>query len=179
MKLIAAVNEEWGIGCNGELLCKIPEDMSFFKEMTLGKVVIMGNSTFKSLPSSKPLKDRINIVVSKDVNLRIQGAIVCGSLNDVFYISNMCHTDDVFVIGGQSIYKQLLPYCAVAYVTKLTALTQKADSFFPNLNSMSNWKLIKTSLTKHYNDISYNFNVYENSEICEIKRTGLHQVAFD
>jgi len=164
MKLIVAANEEWGIGYNGKLLSRIPEDMSFFKETTTGKAVIMGNSTFKSLPDAKPLKNRINIVLSKDTNLRIPGVLVCNSLKDIFYISGMCYKDDIFVIGGQSIYELLLPYCSIAYVTKFSGSpTQNADRFFPNLDSMPNWKLIKTSETKSYNEISYNFNIYKNS----------------
>lgn len=164
MKLIVAVNEEWGIGCEGELLSRIPDDMAFFKQKTMGKVVIMGNSTFKSLPESKPLKNRINIIMSKDTTLRIRGAIVCNSLKDIIYVSNMCHTDDVFIIGGQSIYEQFLPYCSIAYVTKIvTRPPQKADKYFPNLDAMPSWKLVETSEKKYYRNMAYNFTIFENN----------------
>ena len=119
MKAIVAVDLNWGIGYRGNLLQRIPEDMKFFKQMTLGKVVIMGRETFESLPGKEPLKDRINIVLSKDECFTNEKVTICRSLDELFYELKKYNSDDVFVIGGESIYTQLLPYCSEVYVTKI------------------------------------------------------------
>ncbi|MDX9872308.1 MAG: dihydrofolate reductase, partial [Clostridia bacterium] len=114
MKAIVAVDMNWGIGYKGNLLLRIPEDMQFFKQMTLGKVVIMGRETFESLPGKTPLKDRINIILSKNMDSENVNIIVRRSLNEIFHELKRYNSDDVFVIGGESVYTQLLPYCTEA-----------------------------------------------------------------
>ena len=161
MKAIVAVDENWGIGCNNELLFKIPEDMKLFKNVTLNKIVVMGHSTFSSLPNSKPLKDRVNVVLSKNKALEIDTVTICNSIDEFLDISKKYNTDDVIVIGGQEIYRQLLDYCSEIYVTKVkTAKT--ADKFFPNLDLMSNWVMKECSEEKSHNDIKFNFCTYKN-----------------
>ena len=163
MNIIVAVSEDWGIGCNGELLFKIKEDMQMFKSTTLNKVVIMGHDTFKSLPkANRPLKDRTNIVLSRDKTLAITGVQVCNSLEELHELINQYKKDDIFIIGGESIYNQLLDSCTVAYVTKIQA-TSLTDKFFPNLDSNPNWLLVSESETKSQNDLAFSFCIYKKS----------------
>lgn len=164
MKAIVAVDLKWGIGCGGKLLQMIPEDMKFFKEKTLGKVVIMGRETFESLPGKAPLKDRINIVLSKNESFCDDRLIVCRSLEEVFNNIEKYNTDDIYVIGGEAIYNQLLPYCTEAYVTKIHSI-YPADKFFVNLEEEKVWNLISVSNKKEYNNIKYEFVKYANKQL--------------
>lgn len=163
MKAIVAVDLNWGIGCGGRLLQMIPEDMKFFKEKTLGKVVIMGRETFESLPGKAPLKDRINIVLSKNESFCDDRLIICGSLEELFHEIEKYNTDDIFVIGGGAVYTQLLPYCTEVYVTKIQN-TYSADKHFPDLDNIDTWELVSVSDTKEYNNIQYNFLKYVNNQ---------------
>lgn len=162
MKAIVAVDLNWGIGYKGNLLERIPEDMKFFKQTTIGKVVIMGRETFESLPGREPLKDRVNIVLSRNENFTSDKVIICRSLNELFDIIKSYTDDDVFVIGGESVYAQLLPYCTDAYVTKIES-THQADKYFINLDEDKRWKLSIKGETKHYNSIQYSHNLYINN----------------
>jgi dihydrofolate reductase len=119
MKAIVAVDLNWGIGYQGKLLQRIPEDMKFFKAATTGKVVIMGRETFESLPGKEPLKDRVNIVLSRNQLFNNENVIICRSLTELFVELKKRLWDDVFVIGGESIYIQLLPYCSEALLTRI------------------------------------------------------------
>jgi dihydrofolate reductase len=160
VNIIAAVDENWGIGHSGKLLASIPEDMKFFSRMTTGKIVVMGHATLKSLPNSAPLKNRTNIVLSKNRNLTIKGAVVYNEKNQLFdYIKN-CSDKEVFVIGGEKIYKLLLPYCTRAYITKIFK-SFPADRFFPDLDSLPDWKITSRSGRKKHNDIEYEFLTYD------------------
>jgi len=164
MKAIVAVDLNWGIGFKGNLLERIPEDMRYFRQMTLGKVVIMGRETFESLPGGKPLKDRINIVLSRDGYLGNDGITICRSLDELFYKLEKYPKDGIFVIGGQSVYSQLLPYCTEVYVTKIENV-YPADKYFINLDEDKTWELINASLPKSYNNIRYMFLRYRNKLI--------------
>lgn len=139
MKIIAAVDENWGIGKNGDLLEKIPEDQKFFKEITSGKVVVYGRKTLESLPGKRPLKDRINIILSTNKEYTVENGIVIHSVEELLqYLINF-NSDNVFVIGGGTIYKQLLRYCDTAYITKICE-SYDADVWFPNLDkSYTDW----------------------------------------
>ncbi len=159
MKAIVAVDLNWGIGCSGNLLQWIPEDMKFFKQMTLGKVVIMGRETFESLPGKEPLKDRINIVLSKNEGFTNEKIIICHSLGALFLEIRKYNLDDIFVIGGESVYAQLLSYCTEAYVTKIKR-KYVADKHFTNLDKEEKWELVSTGDLKNYNDIEYSFLKY-------------------
>lgn len=161
MKIIVAVDKNWGIGKNGNLLFNIPEDMKFFRETTTDKVVIMGHNTLKSLPNGKPLKNRVNIVLSKDKSLKINGAIVCSSVDEVLEKVKGYNSDDVFVIGGQKIYEQFINFCKFALITKVEE-SGDADTFFPDVDKMSNWKCIAMSAIKYEGEIKYRFTIYEN-----------------
>ncbi len=164
MKAIVAVDLNWGIGYKGELLERIPEDMKFFKQTTLGKIVVMGRATFESLPGREPLKDRINIVLCEDKNFCDKEIIVCSSLNELFIEIKKYPTDDVFVIGGEIVYAELLPYCSEAFVTKIEKI-YKADKFFVNLDEDERWKLIFAGELQSYNNIRYSLTKFKNNAV--------------
>ena len=159
MNLIAAVDKNWAIGKNNDLLYSIKEDMQFFRSTTLNKVVVMGRKTLESFPNAKPLKNRINIVLSSDKNLKIEGATIVNDLQMLFDELKKYDTNEVFVIGGGAIYKMLEPYCDTAYITEINA-EKDADIFFPNLSKMEEWKLIESSDKKEDNGIEFVFNKY-------------------
>jgi len=164
MIAIAAVDECWGIGYKDELLFSIPEDMKHFKELTEHKVVVMGYNTFKSLPGAKPLKNRVNIVLSRNEELELESVIVCNSIDKLFNIISTYNTDDVIVIGGQDIYNQLFNYCTAIYITKIKT-RKMADRYFPNLDLLDNWKVESKSEEKAYNELKYVFYKYINIEL--------------
>lgn len=173
MKAIVAVDLNWGIGYKGSLLQRIPDDMKNFKRMTTGKVVVMGQATFKSLPGQEPLKDRVNIVLSDDESFRNEKVTICRSLEDLFNVLMKFSEDDVFIIGGESVYKQLLGHCSEVYVTKITR-TYTADKYFVNLDQSEQWYSTSTSEPYKYNDIEYRFVKYVkdgNQGLQEFSRT--------
>lgn len=167
MKAIVAVDLNWGIGCKGNLLQRIPEDMKFFKQMTLGKVVVMGRETFESLPGKEPLKDRTNIVLSKDAKFTNENLTICRSLAELTQKLNKYNSDDVFVIGGESIYTQLLPYCTEAYVTKINK-SHIADKYFCNLDEEQRWETVSIGDLQTYKDIQYKFTKYLNNKVGDL-----------
>jgi dihydrofolate reductase len=162
MKAIVAVDLDWGIGYKGNLLQPIPEDLKLFKQLTLGKVVIMGRETFESLPGKEPLKDRINIVLSRDEKFVNNNITICRSLEELYKLLANYSTDDVFVIGGESIYTQLLPFCSEAYVTIINK-RYIADKYFANINELETWEAVSTGNPQSYNEIEFCFNKYVNN----------------
>ena len=140
MYLIVAVDENWVIGAKGDLLVRISDDMKFFKSKTMGKTVIMGRTTYESLPGKKPLPGRRNIVLTRDKGFRAEGFEVCHSFEAVFRITEKLPAEEVFIIGGEQIYSFFLPYCHGAFVTKIHAAFA-AEKFLPNLDENEHWKL--------------------------------------
>ena len=163
MNLIVAVDKNWGIGSNNGLLYNLKQDMDFFKEKTMGKVVVMGDRTLASFPKGNPLKNRINICISDKASFEKEGVIVVHSLQELFETLSFYDTENIFVIGGGFVYKQLLPYCNTAYITKIQS-EKPADRFFPNLDEMSDWKLEKTSDPHFEQDVVFYFCEYKNSK---------------
>lgn len=161
MKAIVAVDLNWGIGCNGKLLQSIPEDMKFFKEKTMGKVVVMGRETFESLPGKAPLKDRVNIVLSRNKLFHEDRLIICNSINETLDELKKYDKNDIFIIGGEMIYKQFLAHCEEIYVTKIKN-KYLADTYFLNLDKDPNWVLVESSEDKEYKGIKYSFTKYKN-----------------
>ena len=159
MKLIAAVDKNWAIGNNNKLLISIPDDMKLFRESTTGNVVVMGRKTLESFPNKKPLKDRINIVITRDLNYSVEGAIVCHSVEEVLEELKKYDTDNVFIIGGGSIYEAFEPYADTALITKID-YEYEADTYFPALPKMG-WELVEESEEQTYFDVIYSFNVYK------------------
>jgi len=142
MKIIVAVDKNWGIGCENDLLFSLPLDMKHFKETTLNSTVVMGRKTLESLPGGKPLKNRENIVLSSqnlDGDFKVVGS-VDELLKTIGEIGGGCQNKETFVIGGGSVYALLLDYCDGAIITKIDSQS-KADTFFPNLDEHKDWVL--------------------------------------
>lgn len=163
MNLIVAVDKNWGIGYQNKLLVSIPEDMKFFRSETSGKVVVMGRKTLESFPNGLPLKNRTNIVLTKNPGYHVKGAVVCHSVEEVLEELKKYSTEDVYIIGGDSIYKEFLPYCDVAHVTRIDH-AYEADAFFPNIEEMPEWVLTGESEEKTYFDLEFTFCRYERRE---------------
>ena len=165
MKAILSADSNWGIGFKGRLLERIPEDMKFFKQTTLGKVVVMGRETFDSLPGRQPLKDRINIVLSRHGQFEDDRLIICRSMTELF-LELEKYPADIFVIGGESVYMQLLPYCSEVYITKFNK-AHEADRHFSNLDLDEDWtpEVIDESLS--FNDLEYSRVKYVNNKIVQ------------
>lgn len=160
MNLIVAVDKNWAIGYKNDLLVKIPADQRFFREETTGKVVIMGRKTLESFPQKQPLKNRKNIVITTDRNYKVKDAVVVHSIEEALKEVEGVPTEDVYVIGGATIYEQMMQYCDVAHVTKIDYAYQ-ADTFFPNLDEMPEWQVVADSEEQTYYDLEYYFLRYE------------------
>ena len=159
MNLIVAADANWGIGKDNKLLVSIPADMKFLRNTTTGNVVIMGRKTLESFPGGLPLKNRVNIVLTRDKNYQAKGAVVVHSVEEALEEAKK-YEEEVYVIGGDSVYKQMLPYCSKAYVTKID-FAYEADSFFPDLDKEGEWKVTGRSEEQTYFDIEYEFRTYE------------------
>ena len=159
MNLIVAVDKNWAIGFQGKLLVSIPEDMQLFRKETTGKVVVMGRKTLESFHNGLPLKNRTNIVITKDKSYNMKDAIVCHSVEEALKELKKYNTEDIYIIGGETIYKQFLPYCDVAHVTRIE-YSYQADTYFPNLEDMVEWQVEETSEEKTCFDLEYEFVKY-------------------
>ena len=160
MNLIVAVDENWGIGNNNSLLFSIKQDMKFFRETTMGNTVIMGRKTLDSFPSGRPLKNRENIVLTRDKNFKREGVTVCHSVDELKELINGAKSDELFVIGGEQIYNLLLPLCDTAYVTKVGA-KKSADAYMVNLDLDKEWEIEHQSEPFLDADYPYQFIVYK------------------
>lgn len=160
MKAILAADKNWGIGYNNRLLVSIPSDMKFFRQTTTGKVVVMGRKTLESFPNGMPLKNRTNIVLTGNQNYQVKDAIVVHSEDELMEELKKYDTDDIYVIGGESVYRMMLPYCDTAYVTKIDRAFQ-ADTFFPNLDEMDEWEMTEESEEQTCFDLEFCFTKYE------------------
>ena len=165
MKLIAAVDKNWAIGNKGQLLVSIPQDQKMFRNETMGKVIVMGRKTLEGMPGAQPLYGRTNIVLSADPDYKVKGATVCGSVEEVMELLKAYHTDDVYIIGGESVYRQFLPYCDTIHLTAIDYVYD-ADLRFPvDLDQASDWKLAEEGEEQTYFDLCYTF--------CRYVRTGM------
>lgn len=160
MNAIVAVDKKWAIGKNGGLLVQIPADQRFFRSHTVHKVVIMGRKTLESLPGGVPFIDRTCIVLTRKPDYRVNGATVVHSVEEALEAIKEYSTEDVYIMGGEQIYRAFLPYCDIAYVTKID-YTYEADTYFPNLDEMSEWNLTEVSEEQTYYDLVYEFCKYE------------------
>lgn len=162
MNLVVAVDNNWGIGLGGTQTLVIPEDRRVFRALTDGCTVVVGRRTLLDFPGGKPLPGRRNIVLSRDAALKIDGAVVVNSLSGLFREIAGEDPDKVFVIGGDRVFRQLLPFCTRAYVTKIYAAPE-SDTFFPNLDELDNWVLEETGETKTHDGVRYAFLKYRNT----------------
>ena len=168
MNVIVAADQNWGIGKDNKLLVSIPADMRMFREETSGKVVVMGRKTLESFPNGLPLKNRTNIVITKNKDYDAKGAIVVHSIEEALEELKKYDTNDIYVIGGESIYRPLLPYCDVAHVTCMD-YSYQADTWFPNLDEDAEWVVAADSEEKTYFDLEYCFKMY-------VRKTKLKEI---
>ena len=158
MELIAAVYDDWGIGAGGTQPVALTADRKFFRQTTKGATVIVGRRTVEDFPGQKPLPGRVNILLSRNIG-ELEGFTVCADVREA--LDRVRDTDRVFVIGGGSIYRQMLPYCHGAYITKVHTLVA-SDTFLENLDRDSEWQLSQVLDSGEENGICY--------EICYYKR---------
>ncbi len=167
---ICSVDENWGIGSNGDLLVHIPEDMKFFKEKTTGSIVIMGRKTYDSLPS-KPLPNRTNIVITSKIDnqFEIKGNgvffMTMDFIKTILGITTKESLVNVYIIGGGQVYKELLPYCDKAYVTKVLNSHENVDTYFPNIDILPEWEVESEGALKEYSGVQYQFYTYKKKEV--------------
>lgn len=159
MNIIVAVDQNWAIGKDNDLLVSIPADMKMFRQETTGKVVVMGRKTLETFPNGLPLKNRTNIIITKNKDFQVKDAIVVHSIEEALEAVKDYPTEDVYCIGGDSIYHQMLPYCDVAHITKIE-FAYEADRYFPNLDEMPDWEIETESEEHTYFDLEYSFVKY-------------------
>ena len=163
MNIIVAVDNNWAIGNRDELLVRIPNDHKHFREETTGKVVVLGRKTLQTFPQGLPLKNRTNIILSRDKNFTVKDAAVVHSVEELLEELRAYDTEEIYIIGGESVYRQLLPYCNVAHVTKIDR-EYDADTWFPNLDEDPEWEITADSDEQTYFDIPYTFLKYERKK---------------
>lgn len=161
MKAIVAVDQNWAIGNRGKLLIHLPGDLNYFKEKTKGKVVVMGRSTLETLPAGKPLRDRINIVLSANSSFHADCEVV-RNIESLKEQLSQYDPEDVFVIGGETVYRELLSSCDTVLVTKINAAFT-ADKYFPNLDEMVEWEMISSGESHQENGVAYQFTEYRRT----------------
>ena len=164
MNCIVAVFNDWAIGYENKLLAKNPIDMKNFKEKTLGKVVVMGRKTLESFPRGLPLEGRVNIVLTTNLDYQVEGAVVVSSFAELDKELMKYSPEDVFVIGGESIYRQLLLRCEKAYVTRVEN-DFPADTWFPNLDKLEEWELVFEGEEQIYQDLKFKFTEYNRQKM--------------
>lgn len=163
MNLIAAADRNWAIGFQNKLLVSIPSDMKFFRETTGGKTVVMGRKTLESFPNGLPLKNRNNIVLTSNKDYRVKDAVIVHTLEELLEELKKYESEDIYVIGGESVYRLMLPYCDTAYITKIDHVFQ-ADTFFPNLDELKDWEMTNSSEEQTCFDLEYTFTKYERRQ---------------
>lgn len=160
MQAILSADKNWGIGNKNRLLVSIPSDMKFFRQKTTGKVVVMGRKTLESFPGGQPLKNRINIVLTGNRDYYVKDAVIVHTEEELSEELKKYKDEDIFVIGGESVYRMLLPLCDTVYVTKIDREFE-ADTFFPNLDEMEDWEMTEVSEEQTCFDLEYRFTKYE------------------
>lgn len=160
MKLIAAVDKNWAIGKNNKIMWSIPADMRFFRDTTERNIIIVGRKTLESFPQGQPLKNRINIVVTRNREYQVKDAAVVHSIAEAVEESRKYDGREIYVAGGGSIYREMLPYCDTALVTKIDHVYE-ADTYFPNLDEDPDWVLCETSEEQTCFDLEYVFTKYK------------------
>lgn len=160
MNMIVAVDNNWAIGNKNELLARIPGDHRFFREVTTGNVVVLGRKTLETFPQGQPLKNRTNIILSKKPDYKVKDAAVVHSIDELLKELAQYESDRVYIIGGESVYRMMLPYCDTVHVTKIDH-NYEADAYFPNLDEMPEWEITADSDEQTYFDLTYVFYKYE------------------
>ena len=164
MNLIAAVDEKWGIAKDGGLLANLPGDMKYFREKTTGKIVVMGRSTLESLPGKKPLPKRINVVLTRQPDYEADGAIIVHDMEELMYEVNKYVPDEVMIMGGASVYNELVEQCDTLYITKIYH-DFDADKRIKNIDEMKQFKVAWKSEMMEENGYSYQFFEYKRKRV--------------
>jgi len=159
---IVHADKEWGIGKGNDMMFSLPKDMKFFRETTMGHTVVMGGKTLRSFPGQKPLKNRVNIVLSRG-QVR-DDCIIVSSYEQLKNEIKQRGNEDIFVIGGGEIYRELLPYCHGAFVTKVDAIGG-AEVFFPNLDAHPDFVCVDEGEPIDDNGLIIRFTRYENRNV--------------
>ena len=165
MKTIVIADKKWGIGKANDLLFSVPEDMKHFRELTTGKVVVMGLNTLRSFPGGRPLKNRIVNIVLSDCDIPEQeGLVICRSMDALKEEIKKYPPDEVFIIGGGMMYRQFCDYCSEAYITKVDA-DGEATVFFPNLDEKENWTCAEVGEPIKSGELTIRFCTYKNTAV--------------
>ncbi len=159
MKAILSADRNWGIGYQGKLLVTIPSDMRFFRETTTGKVIVLGRKTLETFPNGLPLKNRVNVVLTRDRSFQVKDAVIVHDEKELMAELKKYPDEEIYVAGGGSVYELMLPYCDTAYVTRID-LAYQADTFFPDLDRDPDWELVEEGEEQTCFDIEFTFNVY-------------------
>ena len=162
---IVHVDKEWGIGKGNDMMFSLPKDMKFFRETTLNNVVVMGGNTLRSFPNQKPLKNRVNIVISRG-QVR-DDCIIVRSYEELKNTLKARKNEEIFIIGGGEVYRELLPYCHRALVTKVDAVGG-AEVFFPNLDELENFVCINEGEAIEDNGYTIRFIEYQNKAVLDL-----------
>lgn len=163
MNAIAAVSLDWGIGKDNDLLFHIGEDMKRFRALTTGGTVIMGRKTLDSMPGGKPLPRRRNIVLTRQEDFAREGVEVARSQEEVLRLTAGEDPEKVWVIGGGEIYRQLLPYCRLCWLTRVYARPESAV-FFPDLDTLPQWQVLRSGAIVSDGTWDYQFIEYINRD---------------
>jgi len=162
MKCIVNVTEAWGIGLGNELIVSIRADLKRFRELTTGKTVVLGRKTLAGFPGGRPLKNRRNIVLTRDEAAQIEGAHIVHNEPELFSLLKELPTDEIMVIGGESVYRMLLPYCDEVLLTR-TYGSYEADRFFPNLDELPGWSVTEEEPVLEENGVTFQYLTYRNN----------------
>lgn len=160
MNMIVAVDSNWAIGNKGQLLISIPADHKMFRNETTGKVVVLGRKTLDTFPGGQPLAQRTNIILSKKKDYKVKGATVVNSIEELLEELKQYPSEDIYIIGGATVYEQMLPYVDTVHVTKIDR-EYDADAYFPNLDKDPEWRITAESDEQYYFDTTYEFCKYE------------------
>lgn len=156
MNLIAAVDQNWAIGKDGDQLCYIPADLKRFQALTTGHAVILGRKTLATFPGGRPLKNRRNLILSRNAAFAPEGAEVFADVDSLLEAAPA----DAFVIGGESVYRALLPHCDKAYITKIDR-AWPADAFFPDLDADPAWQMTEEGEWQEHEGLPFRYVTYE------------------
>lgn len=160
MNLIVAADRNWAIGKDGGLLVAIPANQKMFRKETERKVVVLGRKTLSTFPNGLPLQNRVNIVLTRNPDFSIKGAVIVHSVEELMEELRQYPSEDVYCVGGAGVYEQLLPYCDTAHVTKID-FAYEADTYFPDLEATGEWEIVAESEEHTYFDLEYTFVKYQ------------------
>ena len=164
MNIVVAADARWGIGLGGTQTLVVPEDRRHFRKVTGTGTILVGRKTLLDVPGGKPLKNRRNIILTTDQTFTVEGGEIAHSVAEALELINEEDPDKVFVCGGESVYRQLLPFCKRAYVTRIDT-APKADAHFPNLDELPNWELEGPGEEREHEGLKYRFQTYVNRSI--------------